>query len=263
MARVTGNIKLEGTIDNITFYRMEGRYLARRKAGVTGKEFRNSPAFRRSRVSSDAFGRASKGARIFRRAFSSLPDIFPAPRLNSRLTGVMIKAFLDGSKDRNKDQAVCAKNLRVMEGFEFNPKTLFGEFFQAPYEVVIDRETGQARVSIPGFVPSEYLVNAGNATHFRFHTAFAAIDFKTGLHQMVRTETDPILFGSQQEQTLGLSMTLSDRELYDLPFFLVLGVEFSRKVLQRFFSVDGGIHNALQIIRVDATDAGSRSVGTD
>ncbi|MEL7585416.1 MAG: hypothetical protein AAGU19_01800 [Prolixibacteraceae bacterium] len=143
MARVTGNIKLEGTIDNITFYKMEGRYLARRKAGVTGKEFRNSPAFRRSRISSDAFGRASKGARIFRRAFARLPDIFPAPRLNSRLTGVMIKAFLDGSEDRNKDHAVCAKNLRVLEGFEFNPKGLFGEFFQVPNEVVIDRKTGQ------------------------------------------------------------------------------------------------------------------------
>ncbi|MEL7585417.1 MAG: hypothetical protein AAGU19_01805 [Prolixibacteraceae bacterium] len=71
---------------------------------------------------------------------------------------------------------------------------------------------------------------------------------------MVRTETDPILFGSQQEPALELSMTLPDRELYDLPLFLVLGVEFSRKVLQRFFNVDGGIHNALQIIRVDAAE---------
>lgn len=166
----------------------------------------------------------------------------------------MIKAFLDGSEDRNKDHAVCAKNLRVLEGFEFNPKGLFREFFQAPYEVVIDRKTGQAKVLIPGFVPSDHLVNAGSANHFRFHVALAAIDFKTGLHQMVRTETDPILFGSQQEPALELSMTLPDRELYDLPLFLVLGVEFSRKVLQRFFNVDGGIHNALQIIRVDATE---------
>jgi len=254
LARVTGDIKLEGTIDDITFYKMEGRYLARRKGGVTGKQFKTSPAFHRSRISSDAFGRASKGARIFRRAFASLLKDFPCPRLNSRLTGVMVKAFLDGGENQNIEHAVHAKNLRVMEGFEFSKKALFGEFFQAPYEVVINGETGEARILIPGFIPSDYLVNAGNATHFRFHAAFAAIDFKTARHQMVRTETDPILFGSQQEQALVLSMTLTDRELSDLPLFLVLGVEFSRKVLQRFFSVDGGIYNALRIIRVDAAE---------
>ncbi|MCE5227240.1 MAG: hypothetical protein LLG05_15455 [Porphyromonadaceae bacterium] len=46
-------------------------------------------------------------------------------------------------------------------------------------------------------------------------------------------------------------MVLPETDVNDLPLFLVLGVEYYQKVLQKFFRVDGGIHNALQVIRID------------
>lgn len=259
MARLTGDIKIEGTIGDFTFYRMEDRYLVRQKAGVDRKRYLKDPAFHRSRKCSDAFGQASKAARVFRTAFSSLVEDFPCRRLNSGVTGVMVKVISDGNGSGDKANNMNAGNLRLMEGFEFNKKALLGEIFQISYQTAIHRGTGEARILIPGFIPTDSLMNRANATHFRFHAALAAIDFKAGLHQLVRAETDQILFGSQQEQALKLSMILPGREVCDLPFFLVLGVEFSRKVLQRFFRVDGGIHNALRIIRVDVavTDSGS------
>lgn len=72
-----------------------------------------------------------------------------------------------------------------------------------------------------------------------------------------------MLIRPQQEQAVELIMTLPGPEVCGLPFSLVLGVEFSRKALHQFFRIDGGIHNALRIIRVDAAVADASSVGIE
>jgi hypothetical protein len=60
MAKQAGPIYPTGTIDDITFYKMEGEYLARKKSSLDRKQFRTDPRFARSRKSAAAFGEASK-----------------------------------------------------------------------------------------------------------------------------------------------------------------------------------------------------------
>ncbi|MGV8091694.1 MAG: hypothetical protein AB2L24_07515 [Mangrovibacterium sp.] len=259
MARQAGDIKLEGTINDITFYKMENRYFVRQKAGVDRKRFMNDPAFLRSRESSHTFGLASAAAGIFRMAFSSLLQDFPCHRLNSAVTGAMVKVFPGDEASRDGACALNSGNLRVIEGFEFNKCALLGDILQVPYHADIDRGRGEARVSVPGFIPSDCLINSGNGTHMKFHMGCAAIHFQDGTYQFVRTESEPIPIGLKQEQAFDLSVVLPGTEINDLPLFLVLGVEFYRKALQKYFKLAGGIYNALQVIRVDVPVVGSNS----
>ncbi|ANE52411.1 hypothetical protein [Flavisolibacter tropicus] len=60
MARQAGPLFFTGTIDDITFYKMEGQYLARKKSSLNCKRFRTDPRFARSRKSAAAFGEASQ-----------------------------------------------------------------------------------------------------------------------------------------------------------------------------------------------------------
>ena len=60
MARQIGEIKLTGTIDDITFYKMEGKYFARMKSSLTGKKFWSNKAFEGSRKSCSRFGAGNK-----------------------------------------------------------------------------------------------------------------------------------------------------------------------------------------------------------
>ncbi|ANE51463.1 hypothetical protein [Flavisolibacter tropicus] len=60
MARQAGPLFFTGTIDDITFYKMEGQYLARKKSSLNCKRFRTDPRFARSRKSAEKFGEASK-----------------------------------------------------------------------------------------------------------------------------------------------------------------------------------------------------------
>ncbi len=60
MARQAGPIFFTGTLDDITFYKMEGLYYARKKSSLDKKRFRTDPRFKRSRASADRFGEASR-----------------------------------------------------------------------------------------------------------------------------------------------------------------------------------------------------------
>src|SRR6476620_2885149 len=60
MARQAGPLFFTGTIDDITFYKMEGQYLARKKSSLNRRQFRTDPRCARSRQSAAAFGEASK-----------------------------------------------------------------------------------------------------------------------------------------------------------------------------------------------------------
>lgn len=60
MARQAGPLYFTGTIDSLTFYKMDGEYYARKKSCLDKKRFYRDPAFARSRQSATAFGGASK-----------------------------------------------------------------------------------------------------------------------------------------------------------------------------------------------------------
>ena len=58
---------LTGTIDDITFYKMEGKHYARAKSSLTGKRVKTSPEFRKTMLNAGLMARASKiGAQIYK-----------------------------------------------------------------------------------------------------------------------------------------------------------------------------------------------------
>ena len=59
MARQAGPIYVSGTIDQLTFYRMQGEYYVRRKSSLTRAQFRKWSAFARSRLAAARFGAGS------------------------------------------------------------------------------------------------------------------------------------------------------------------------------------------------------------
>ena len=60
MARQAGDIFIEGTIDDLTFYKMEGKYYVRTKSSLTAKRFWKAKCFERSRKSCSRFGEGNK-----------------------------------------------------------------------------------------------------------------------------------------------------------------------------------------------------------
>jgi hypothetical protein len=67
MAKQAGDIFIEGTIDDLTFYKMCGKYYVRMKTSLTGKRFWKDKAFEGSRKSCSRFGEGNKlASAVFR-----------------------------------------------------------------------------------------------------------------------------------------------------------------------------------------------------
>jgi hypothetical protein len=49
MARQKSFLKIEGTLDELTFYKSDGNYLVKTKGGISGDRIANDPAFQRTR----------------------------------------------------------------------------------------------------------------------------------------------------------------------------------------------------------------------
>ncbi|HEY0731287.1 MAG TPA: hypothetical protein VGD33_02615 [Chitinophagaceae bacterium] len=84
MAKQAGVIKILGTIDDITFYKMGGIYYARMKSSLTGKRFWQDKAFEGSRRSAIALGKASK---LASRLYRTMPKEDKSRALFCKLTG--------------------------------------------------------------------------------------------------------------------------------------------------------------------------------
>ncbi len=70
MAKQDGDIKLRGTIQNITFYAVDDQYLARKKSSLDGKRFFKDEAFEGSRRSCKRLG---LGSTLASTVYQSLP----------------------------------------------------------------------------------------------------------------------------------------------------------------------------------------------
>jgi len=69
MAKQVGTLFIEGTIDDLTYYKMEGNYYVRMKSSLTSKKFWKSKTFERSRESCRRF---SEGNKLASRLYSML-----------------------------------------------------------------------------------------------------------------------------------------------------------------------------------------------
>jgi hypothetical protein len=96
MAKQAGIIKLSGTIDDITFYQMNGKDYARTKTSLDKKRVMEDPAFENSRKCMIKFGDASKFcSTIYRR----LPATCKGKHIHHKMTGRAQGLFLEGKRE--------------------------------------------------------------------------------------------------------------------------------------------------------------------
>ena len=67
--------------------------------------------------------------------------------------------------------------LELVEGFEFNEKGKLSVMLTAPYSSLINRETGEMKISIPAFIPQEMVIAPEAATHVGLISGGAELDF--------------------------------------------------------------------------------------
>jgi hypothetical protein len=255
MGRQDGLIQLRGAVANMSFYKnkIDG-YLARKKGGVTKERIETDPKYDLTRKNMAEFARAGLAAKVFRRLFRSLLSTTADKRMTGRLTSQMVKVIREDAVNLRGQRKVIDGDASLLEGFEFNVNRALEETLLVDFTASVDRQTGAMTIDIPAIIPEKDIAVPQGATHFRFRTGGAAIDFETRTSTVVISNSDDLPVTGDVQGPLQLSLAVPTASAH--PLFLICGIEFLQKTKAGEVSLMNNDANAMAIVKVDVGLAG-------
>ena len=246
MAKLKGILKIEGTLQDMTFYKTQDGHLVKTKSGVSGDRIANDPNFQRTRENGSEFGSAATAGKVLRNAVRNLTMNASDNRVTSRLTQLMtqIKNFDVTSVRGERTVGVAIADpaaLALLINFDFNDSAALGGVLFAPFTVT--GATGA--INIPSFVPINDITYPTGATHVSMKAAYANVDF---VNEISAIEYSPVtnlpIDGTNTPVTLTPAAVPPGT---GTKFYLIL-LEFFQEVNGLQYSLKNGSYNVLNIV---------------
>ena len=247
MATLKGLIKIEGTLDGLTFYKGKNGYFIRTKGGISKNRIKNDPAFIRTRENANEFGLAATAGKILRHSLATLLHKTQDPTLPSRL---MRKLMLIKNHDTTspRGQRSAAVGLTTSEGkvllqnFNCNENAILDQVLRADYTV----NTTTGEISIPDFIPGTQLNAPPGATHVTLQSAFLNLDFTTEVRDLQLSDplNLPINLTSDNVTLTPAAVTGSGVTM------ILLQLSFFQEMNGVQYHLNNGAFNTLNILRV-------------
>ena len=248
MARNSSLFKIEGTLDNVTFYKSADGYFVRTKGGVSKNRIMNDPAFVRTRENGSEFGRSASSGKLLRDAVSSFVFKAKDSKLSSRLMKVMSdiknQDLVSTRGERNVVEGLStATGKAYLKGFDFNNRATMRSVFFSPFTV--DNATGV--ITITDLKPTEQIRFPEGATHFSMQSGFVNLDFETGTSDITYSAVSNLLIDGTVST---VTLTPSGAPTGNGFEFVVLLIEFFQEVNGQQYSLNNGAYNVLNIVEV-------------
>ncbi|MCF6130122.1 hypothetical protein L1S35_10580 [Flavobacterium sp. AS60] len=248
MAKSNGILKIEGTIEDLTFYKKDGKNFVRRKGGVSKERIANDPNFVRTRENNSEFTITTGAGKSLRLALGSLVFKAKDTKMVSRLVKTMsdIKKYDTVSARGNRQIYVglgTPDGKLALQGFDFNANAPLSSVLFTTYE--LDTATGV--VTLSEFIPLEQIRFPEGATNVSIQSAVLGIDFETEVSELALsnvvnlplnlTPTPVTLTPTSVPTTTGVTLFL-------------LAISFFQEVNGQQYSLKNEEYNVLHIVDV-------------
>ena len=248
MAKQNSLLKIEGTIDNLTFYKSANGHFVRSKGGVSKNRIMNDPAFVRTRENGAEFSSITGSGKLLRTALGSMLFKAKDNRLTSRLVKTLAQVKnMDSTSirgERNVGVGIGTAGAKtLLTGFDFNARASLGSVLNSALSV--DLPTG--KVNVASFNPMEQMQFPEGASHFSLQSGFLNLDFKTGIYKLTQSPEltfplvqgviTPVLTPTAVPAGIGVKMA-------------VLLIEFFQEVNGLKYMLNNGAFNVLQLVAV-------------
>ena len=248
MARQKGIIKLEGTLDDITFVKTIDGYIAKTKTSLSRSRILTDPQFVRTRENMNEFKLAAFSGKDLRNVANVLINDAPDVRVVSRVLRLMsaISKFDTTSPRGERNVGVAITNpaaLALLKGFEFNSRSQIASILFKPY--LVDTLTGVIRIM--GLIPLNDVAPPPNATHVSFRGAYAVVNFVTGAGEIQYSNVVNLPIDSA---TTNVILTPAAVPVLTGTKIYLLLMEFFQEVNSVQYELNNGIYNALVIAEV-------------
>ncbi|AJR03789.1 hypothetical protein [Siansivirga zeaxanthinifaciens] len=248
MAKVNSLIKIEGTLDGLTFYKGKDGYLVRTKGGVSKNRINNDPAYARTRENGAEFGHVAKSGKQLRQALIPLLAEVKDGKLVPRLTKVLsVVKNADVTSARGERQVgigmTTSDGQMEMKNFDFNTNAQLDSILLTEY--LLDTATGG--ISIDNLNPMQQINAPVGASHVGFKAAVLNLDFTTNEKALVMSaeSTTPLNNTPVNVNMLPASMPTGTGQTY---FFLKMA--FYQQINGNMYALNNGTYNALKIVEI-------------
>ena len=247
MARQIGPTPLSGQIGGIIYYKSGSEYLAKGRSSLNKKRVKSDPAFEGSRKASVAFGHATQGAGLLRRAMGPLAMRMAETYMTGKLNGRMIQIVKTDTQHLMDERKLYQGDMGLLKGFSWDSKVSLSAVLKTPYIVAMDRAAGLLEVTVPAFAGKKGLKAPEGATHFELIASGAALDFDKVVATSGFDRSEVMVLGAGNVGPIELSCEVPAGS--ELPLVLGFGVSFYQEVNgQMHFLRSGG---AFEIVGVE------------
>jgi hypothetical protein len=246
MAKLKGIIKIEGTLQDMTFYKTQDGHLIKTKSSVSAGRIATDAAFARTRENGAEFGSAAKAGKLLRNCTRVLIQSASDNRVTSRVTQLMYRLQLEDKTSARGERKVSIgiatpEGKGLVKSFNFNDKSVLGSIMHKPYSV--DAATGV--ITIADFTPLFDVEAVPGATHMQLAGAFASVNFETGESEIQYTNEENLPI---DETVTQVTLTPAAVPAVAGTHFFLLGILFFQEVNGTQYSLNNGAFNALSII---------------
>jgi len=266
MAKQTGILKYSGNLGGISHYKMKGVKgdLAKVANGPSKEQIATDPKFKRTRENNAEFGVSAKVGKSMRVSLASVIKNFADPQVAGRITKMFKAINLEGVGDRGKRPIDISLNKEKLVGFEFDKITSFSTIFTAPFSFAENVDRNESTLSIPSFVPLDYINAPAGATHFRILNGISVLsdvrwDNATKNFEVVEPELNtvnvleysnylPLESPLAGTTTVVATLPGSPTMTADVSAANVIGIEFYQEVNGSYYLFASG--NAMKIANV-------------
>jgi len=248
MAKQRGPIKLEGTLDDITFIKTADGFMAKMKSGVPASRINSDPAFELTRQNMQEFNSAAKAGKLLREAFATAVKSSSDGRVVSRLVKELMKVVKSDTTSARGLRTVDKGNLGFLQGFNFNIKAAVTTTVRTPFNPTIDRPSGNLIVHIPTFIPGNLIQAPTGSTHFRFVVMGGEIDFGNNVYSTDIGYSPMLPIDFNPTANLDINATVPANSTQDL--ILLFGIQFFQRVNGLDYAMNAGQYNAMEIAAV-------------
>lgn len=247
MAKASGIIKIEGTVEDLTFYKKDGKNFVRRKGGVPKERIENDPNYVRTRENNSEFGHSGLAGKVLRMAMGSLVYKAKDSKLSSRMLKVM-------SQIKNLDTTSARGNRRVdiglttvegkqlLQGFDFNINAPLNGVLFAPYAADIAHGT----IDFVDLIPAEQLQLPQGATHVSLQCALLAIDFTTEVSEIAYSNIENLPINLTPNT---VTLTTTSVPTGGVQLFMLM-ISFYQEVNGVQYSLKNEEYNVLNVVEV-------------
>lgn len=248
MAKLKSLIKIEGTLDDLTFYRGREGYLVRTKGGISKSRMAKDPAFARTRENGSEFGMAATSGKLLRRAILDLMADAKDGLVTSRLTRVMSlvknEDAISPRGERNVAIGITTPQGQLaLKGFNFNNRAIMSAVILS--DINLDTATGE--IVITDFTPAQKMYVPEGSTHVSLISGFLNLDFATGIKDL---QLSPVTNLPIDNATATVTLTPAAAPIGAGADFYFMKVAFYQEVNGIQYPLNNGAYNALQLLEV-------------